>query len=419
IKIEFDKDSLTKTDKEKGETTTLEIVDLCSDPATANNERCTPAVIDCINNPFSGSCEGDNLLGNFVKDDVTVSKTVVLQDKRAVDCRDGLIDRSQCQTLNSEKQRCTGAAFSDAICSAVTYSVCKADAFDPLCGEKENFAGVYFNERSEVCFEDPNNPNCIGASGHIAVVCSEYPFDRLCTGNADYDDARANACEANPSVSSSCPVVGGVKPKEKGTGLEVTVNVCLNNPFDSTCVGVQYDIPRTTLISTCVLAQIAGRRTAQCDAIFDEARPCLINPFDSACDANPAIGTYIGLLRSTRVEFCNSNFRIASYCTGAPVAKSVCRFDPFDTACLGDNAYDADRESICRDGSNEPYCLDIIIGVCDVDPLDNFCGRGYWGEGRYRNVRETICRANPNNSRCGPVIGNICHNDPFDSLCGS
>ncbi len=321
VKSEFDKDSFTKTDKEKAENTGLEIVDLCSDPATADDKQCTPAVVDCINNPFSGSCQGDNVLGNFVRDDVTVSKTVVLQDKRAEDCRTGRIDRALCQTLNSEKQRCTGAAFTtDASCSAVAYSVCKADAFDPLCGEKEDLAGVYFSERSNVCYEDPNNPNCKGANGHVAVVCSEYPFDRLCTGNADYDDARANACEANPSVSSSCPTAPAVKPKEKGTGLEVTVNVCLNNPFDSTCVGVQYNIDRTTLITKCVLTQIVGRRTAQCDAIFDEARPCLINPFDSACDANPAIGTYIGLLRSTRVGFCNSNFRVASYCTGVPVA---------------------------------------------------------------------------------------------------
>ncbi len=178
------KDNLIKpeSDKEKGETTTLEIVDLCSDPANANNERCTPAVLDCITNPFSGRCQGDNLLGNFVKGGVTVSKTVVLQDKRAEDCRTGRIDRALCQNLSVQKQRCAGAAFStDAICSAVAYSVCKADAFDPLCGEKEDFQGVYFNERSNVCFEDPNNPNCTGTNGHVAVVCSEYPLDRLCT----------------------------------------------------------------------------------------------------------------------------------------------------------------------------------------------------------------------------------------------
>ncbi len=358
VKIEFDKDGFTKTDKKKGGTITLEIVDLCTNPATSNDKQCTHAVLDCINHPFSGRCQGDNVLGNFVKDGVTLSKAVVLQDKRAEDCRTGRIDRALCQNLNVQKQRCAGAAFStDAICSAVAYSVCKADAFDPLCGEKDNFAGVYFSERSNVCYEDPKNPHCTGRNGHVAVVCSEYPFDRLCTGNANYDipretacragtattrqcgnivagvcsgdpfdplcganydDARANACETDPTVSSDCPVVELVELEEEGTELEVTVNVCLNNPFDSTCVGVQYDIDRTTLISTCVLAQIAGQRTAQCDAIFDEARPCLINPFDSACDTNDAIGTYIGLLRSTRVEFCNSSLRIASYCTGVP-----------------------------------------------------------------------------------------------------
>ncbi len=183
IKPEFDKDGLAETNNEKVGIVSLEIVDLCSDPATAHDKQCTSAVIGCINHPFSGRCEGDNVLGNLVRGGVTLSKTVILQDKRARDCRDGVIDRSQCQILNSEKQRCTGAQFSDVSCSAVTYSVCKADAFDPLCGEKENFAGVYFNERSDVCYEQPNNPYCTGTNGHVAVVCSEYPFDRLCAGN--------------------------------------------------------------------------------------------------------------------------------------------------------------------------------------------------------------------------------------------
>ena len=215
------KDELAKSEFNKGDgkitIASVEIVDLCSDPTTADNERCTPAVLDCINNPFSGSCQGDNVLGNLIKGGVTLSKTVILQNKRAVDCRDGLIGRSQCQNLNVQKQRCAGAAFStDSICSAVTHSVCKADAFDPLCGEKENFAGVYFNERSHVCFEDPNNPNCTGANGHIAVVCSEYPFDRLCDGNANYENVRANACDANPNVSPNCPVVVPVVPTTTG-----------------------------------------------------------------------------------------------------------------------------------------------------------------------------------------------------------
>ncbi len=367
IKPEFDKNSLTKTDKEKIETTSLEIVDFCIDPANAKNARCSPEVIDCINNPFSGSCEGDNLLGNLVRGGVTVSKAVILQDKRAVDCRDGNVDSSQCQALNAEKARCTGAVFSDASCSAVTHSVCKADAFDPLCVD-----------------------------------------------NTDYDVARATACEADPSVSSDCPVAPVVDVEEEGTELEVTVNVCLSNPFDSTCVGLQYDINRTTLITTCVLAQIAGQRTAQCDAIFDEARPCLINPFDSACDANDAIGTYIGLLRSSRVEFCNSNLRVAAYCTGAPVAKSVCRFDPFDTVCIGDNDYDNSRLSACRDGSSNQHCSNIIAGVCDDNPFDPLCGNGYTGE------RETACRdGSASTGQCGNIVAGVCSGNPFDPLCGS
>ena len=112
IKSEFDKNGLTKTDDEKIGIADLEIVDLCSDPATAHDKQCTPAVIDCINNPFSGSCQGDNVLGNFVRGTVTVSKTVILQDKRAEDCRTGSIDRALCQNLSVQKQRCAGAAFS-------------------------------------------------------------------------------------------------------------------------------------------------------------------------------------------------------------------------------------------------------------------------------------------------------------------
>ena len=445
IKPELDKNSSTKTDKEKGETTTLEIVDLCSDPANANNERCSPAVINCINNPFSGSCQGDNLLGNFVRGGVTVSKTVVLQDKRAVDCRDGNIDRAQCQTLNSEKQRCTGAAFSDASCSAVAYSVCKADAFDPLCGEKENFAGVYFNERSEVCFEDPNNPNCSGANGHVAVVCSEYPFDRLCTGNTDYDDARANACEADPSVSASCPVAP----------VPEVADVCLDNPFGPTCADSDYNNARRELAKTCAIQAVTGVVTSACDTIITEALPCVINPFDTACDSNPAVRSYIAQLRSTRVAFCNSNLRIASLCTGAPVAKSVCRIDPFDTVCLGDSAYAGDRLSACRDGSSNQRCSNIIAGVCGNDPFDPLCGSDYNDdranfcrnsvEPLYRclKVEDRVCATNPldslcsasiyadarinacrndqSNPSCRTIIANLCHrdNNPFDSLCGS
>ena len=224
------KDELAKSEFNKGDgkitIASLEIVDLCSDPTTADNERCTPAVIACITNPFSGSCQGDNVLGNFVRGTVTVSKTVILQDKRAEDCRTGSIDRALCQNLNVQKQRCTGAAFGDAICSAVTHSVCKADAFDPLCGEKENFAGVYFNERSDICYEQPNNPNCPGTNGHIAVVCNEYPFDRLCDGNADYENVRANACDANPNVSPNCPVV---VPTPTPTTNRVTAKVWVDS----------------------------------------------------------------------------------------------------------------------------------------------------------------------------------------------
>ena len=48
--------------------------------------------------------------------------------------------------------------------------------------------------------------------------------------------------------------------------------------------------------------------------------PCFKNPFDTTCDANPAVRSYIGQLRSNRVALCNSNLRVASYCTGVPVA---------------------------------------------------------------------------------------------------
>ena len=450
IKPELDKDSSTKTDKEKGETTSLEIVDLCSDPANANNERCSPAVINCINNPFSGSCQGDNLLGNFVRGGVTVSKTVVLQDKRAVDCRDGNIDRAQCQTLNSEKQRCTGAAFSDASCSAVAYSVCKADAFDPLCGEKENFAGVYFNERSEVCFEDPNNPNCTGLNGHVAVVCSEYPFDRLCTGNADYDDARANACDADPTISASCPVAP----------VPEVADVCLDNPFGPTCADSDYNNARKDLAKTCAIQAVTGAVTSACSTIIAEALPCFINPFDTVCDSNPAVRSYIAQLRSTRVAFCKNStglfdHLIAPLCTGAPVAKSVCRIDPFDTVCLGDSAYAGDRLSACRDDSSNQRCSNIIAGVCRNNPFDPLCGSGYNDdranfcrnsvEPLYRclKVEDRVCATNPldslcsssiyadarinacrndqSNPSCRTIIANLCHrdNNPFDSLCGS
>ena len=456
IKPESDKDSLTKTDKEKGETTSLEIVDLCSDPANAGNERCTPAVINCITNPFSGDCEGDNVLGNFVRGAVTVSKTVVLQDKRAEDCRTGRIDRALCQNLSVQKQRCAGAAFStDAICSAVAYSVCKADAFDPLCGEKEDFQGVYFNERSDTCFEDPNNPHCKGLSGHVAVVCSEYPFDRLCTGNADYDDARANACEADPSVSSDCPVVLVVEPEEEGTEPEVA-DVCLDNPFGPTCADSSYNNARKDLAKTCAIQAVTGAVTSACDTIITEALPCFINPFDTVCDSNPAVRSYIAQLRSTRVAFCNSNLRIASLCTGAPVAKSVCRIDPFDTVCLGDNDYAGDRLSACRDGSaTTGQCSNIIAKVCGNDPFDTLCGSGYNDdranfcrnsvEPVYRclKVEDRVCATNPldslcsasiyagarinacrndqSNPSCRTIIANLCHrdNNPFDSLCGS
>ena len=405
IKSEFDKDSLTKTDKEKGETTTLEIVDLCSDPANAGNERCTPAVINCITNPFSGDCEGDNVLGNFVRGAVTVSKTVVLQDKRAEDCRTGRIDRALCQNLSVQKQRCAGAAFStDAICSAVAYSVCKADAFDPLCGEKEDFQGVYFNERSNVCFADPNNPHCKGASGHVAVVCSEYPFDRLCTGNTDYDDARASACETDPTVSASCPVAPAVP----------VADVCLDNPFGPTCADSDYNNARKELVKTCAIQAVTGAVTSACDTIIAEALPCVINPFDTVCDSNPAVKTYIAQLRSTRVAFCNSNLRIASLCTGAPVAKSVCRIDPFDTVCLGDNDYAGDRLSACRDGSaTTGQCSNIIAGVCGDNPFDALCGNGYTGE------RETACRNGSTNTQCGNIVAGVCSGNPFDAVCGS
>ncbi len=407
IKSEFDKDSLTKTDKEKGETTTLEIVDLCSDPANAGNERCTPAVINCITNPFSGDCEGDNVLGNFVRGAVTVSKTVVLQDKRAEDCRTGRIDRALCQNLSVQKQRCAGAAFStDAICSAVAYSVCKADAFDPLCGEKEDFQGVYFNERSNVCFEDPNNPHCKGLNGHVAVVCSEYPFDRLCTGNTDYDDARATACETDPTVSASCPVAPAAP----------VADVCLDNPFGPTCADSDYNNARKELAKTCAIQAVTGAVTSACNTIITEALPCFINPFDTVCDSNPAVRSYIAQLRSTRVAFCKNNTGlfdrwIAPLCTGAPVAKSVCRIDPFNTVCIGDNDYDNSRLSACRDGSSNQQCSNIIAGVCTGNPFDALCGNGYTGE------RETACRNGSTNTQCGNIVAGVCSGNPFDALC--
>ncbi len=406
VKIEFDKNSLTKTDKEKSENTGLEIVDLCTNPATAGDKQCTLAVVNCINNPFSGSCQGDNLLGNFVRDGVTVSKTVILQDKRAEDCRTGRIDRALCQNLSVQKQRCAGAAFStDVICTSVANSVCKADAFDPLCGEKEDFQGAYFSERSYVCYEDPNNPNCKGANGHVAVVCSEYPFDRLCTGNADYDDARANACEANPSVSSDCPAVP-------------VVDVCLDNPFGPTCADSSYNNARKDLAKTCAIQAVTGAVTSACDTIIAEALPCFINPFDTVCDSNPAVRSYIAELRSSRVAFCKNStglldHLIAPLCTGAPVAKSVCRIDPFNTACLGDNDYDNSRLSACRDDSSNQQCGNIIAGVCRDNPFDSLCGSGY------TNARLSACRDDSSNQQCGNIIAGVCRDNPFDALCGS
>ncbi len=410
VKIEFDKNSLTKTDEEKSENTGLEIVDLCSDPANAGHEQCTPEVIDCINNPFSGNCQGDNLLGNFVRDGVTVSKTVVLQDKRAEDCRTGRIDRALCQNLSVQKQRCTGAAFStDKICTSVANSVCKADAFDPLCGEKDDVQGAYFSERSYVCYEDPKNPHCTGRNGHVAVVCSEYPFDRLCTGNTDYDDARANACEANPNVSSECPTAPAVE----------VADVCLDNPFGSTCADSDYNKARKDLAKTCAIQAVTGAVTSACNTIIAAAGPCFIDPFDTACDANPAVRSYIAQLRSSRVVLCKNStglfdHLIAPLCTGAPVAKSVCRIDPFNTVCIGDNDYDNSRLSACRDGSSNQQCGNIIAGVCRNNPFDSLCGSGY------TNARLSACRdGSASSGQCGNIIAGVCRDDPFDSLCGS
>ncbi len=311
IKSEFDTDSFTKPDNEKIGIAGLEIVDLCTNPATSHDKQCTHTVIYCINNPFSSICQSDDVLGNFVRGGVTLSKAVVLQDKRARDCRDGVIDNSQCQTLNSEKQRCTGAAFSDASCSAVTYSVCKADAFDPLCGEKENFGGVYFNERSYVCEKDPNNPNCTGTGGHIAVVCNEYPFDRLCTGNTNYDGARAKACEVNPTISLSCSTIQ-------------IADVCLDNPFGPTCADSDYNNARKELVKTCAIQAVTGAVTTACNTIIEQVGSCFIDPFSTACDGNHhAVKNYIGLLRSSRVALCESNLGgleswIAPLCASVP-----------------------------------------------------------------------------------------------------
>ncbi len=238
--------------------------------------------------------------------------------------------------------------------------------------------------------------------------------------------------------------------------LQTVADVCLDNPFGPTCADSDYNNARKELAKTCAIQAVTGAVTSACDTIITEALPCFINPFDTVCDSNPAVKTYVAQLRSTRVAFCNSNLRIASLCTGAPVAKSVCQFDPFDTVCLGDNDYAGDRLSACRDGSaTTGQCSNIIAKVCGNDPFDTLCGSGYNDdranfcrnsvEPLYRclKVEDRVCATNPldslcsasiyagarinacrndqSNPSCRTIIANLCHrdNNPFDSLCGS
>ena len=128
---------------------------------------------------------------------LVISSGAMLQSAKSLFCKTngqriatrGGIDGVQCQNLSDLKSICTVAGTApDASCGSVAHSVCKVDAFDPLC-----------------------------------------------YGNTNYDDVRAAACESDPSVSSSCPVV----------------NVCLDNPFDAVCIGDNdYDADRESICRT-------------------------------------------------------------------------------------------------------------------------------------------------------------------------
>ena len=198
-------------------------------------------------------------------------------------------------------------------------------------------------------------------------------------------------------------------------------DVCLANPFGPTCADSDYNDARKELVQTCAVQAVAGEVTSTCNTIITEARPCLINPFDTVCDANPAVRSHIGLLRSSRVVLCESNLGslddwVAPLCTGVPT-KTTNQVTTADwvasfSSPLSDSSTRVGNHFVTTTaaGLNERHLRDIFGSDPYVYTLNfadaTFKGRAFGGDATDGVV---IFRGRDNRATGGPRYSNTTH----------
>ncbi len=159
------------------------------------------------------------------------------------------------------------------------------------------------------------------------------------------------------------PACWGLK---RPSPVTVTIaGICGANPFNAAC-DETYEIERIVKINECIAGDAAATPTCA-DAVI--ARPCLRDPFATACENDPNFTTYVRLARNARATYCVADNADATLCAG--VAGSV----QFDMDCLDSptgnpvHASCPTRPSVVRACADDPFTRTGCGNVPTIETL--------------------------------------------------
>ena len=268
--------------------------------------------------------------------------------------------------------------------------------------------------RLEFCSDDTKTTDTKtdDCEAMVMGVCSDNPFDTLCTDDPIIQVAQVAFCR-----DTSKPHID-----KEGNCVEVIRSVCLDNPFQLTtgtavgnlCAG-SYD----RLAFCRDVSKTHKDKASDCAGTIRTA--CLDNAFDALC-----IGDY-ATDADEQLAFCRDTSKNpvnkVSDCDGT--IRTACVANAFDALCIGDYATDADAKlTFCRDTSKNPVnkvrdCAGTIRTACLDNAFDELCTGDYATDA---DAKLAFCRdisKNPVNkvSDCAGTIRTACLDNAFDALC--
>ncbi len=238
--------------------------------------------------------------------------------------------------------------------------------------KREDNTGKYIaDHRGSVTSDEDEGilTGLIGQDGAVGVFHSNTRY-------ASYRYSYSGGFVARP-----VNLVPGLSP----TFIADTCTGLNGDPFHEFChIGVLGEVAMDEERSLRVVECIHGGNASD-DALCENAidrNPCILNPFDIACVTNDKFATHHVVARANRIAFCNdANNAQNVLCTGDNLV-NVCGYDPFTSACFGNDAASVtgllekrmakNKECGAHSSANNPTCASVLERASSASFLHSF-----------------------------------------------